>query len=118
MAKLTDLALATVGLLTVAAYSGLLLRGALPEQALALALGGGLTLGVLASLAVHLVEGGPHPPPLPSGPLLQGEPSLSIEDREGRDRGGAPPDESPAPSRMERGRKDKAKVGHPKAEHA
>ena len=61
MANLTDLALATVGVLTIAAYSALLLLGAPPEQALMLALGGGLVLGILASLAVHLLdEDGPE----------------------------------------------------------
>ncbi|MGH2458729.1 MAG: hypothetical protein ACRDIY_07670, partial [Chloroflexota bacterium] len=78
MTNLTDVALAAVGFLTIGAYSGLLLLGAPPESALALALGGGLVLGILASLAVKVVEDGPHPPP------------LSIGDGEGRDGGGAP----------------------------
>ena len=80
MANLTDLALATVGVLTIGAYGGLLLQGAPPEQALVLALGGGLVLGILASLAVHLLGGdGPHPLPLSiSAEMERGAPETPL----------------------------------------
>lgn len=107
MANLTDLALAAVGFLTITAYSGLLLLGAPPESALALALGGGLVLGILASLAVQVIEDGPHPPPL----------SVSAEMERGEAAGPsvAP---SPAPFPMERGRGGEARPALSKAENA
>ena len=56
MANLTDTAFGLVGLLTIAVYGLHVLNGTTPELALAIALGGGLALAVLARIILNIVH--------------------------------------------------------------
>lgn len=56
MANLIDGAFASLGLLSIVVYGGLLANGSPPERALLVALGGGLAVGVLLHFVLHFVQ--------------------------------------------------------------
>ena len=56
MTKLIDGAFASLGLLSIFVYGGLLATGSSPERALLVALGGGLAVGVLLHFVLTFVQ--------------------------------------------------------------
>ena len=56
MSTFADVAFGAVGMLTIAVYVGLILQGAAPEQALVVAVAGGIALGMLLRIVVRLLQ--------------------------------------------------------------
>lgn len=59
MSPVSELSFGVVGLLTLTVYLVGIARGAVPEVALLVAVGGGLVVGVLASIALRILATSP-----------------------------------------------------------